>query len=168
MRFARWAFGLGLLVLVSISAYADNRTCLVVGVSDGDTITARCGFPGSYDQVKVRINGVDAPEKKQPFGQRAKEAMSDLVFGRSVDLACHKVDRYGRSVCKVSVNGRDVGLEMLALGMAWWYRSYAKEQSREDRANYETMEAQARESRLGLWRDANPVAPWEWRKERRP
>ncbi|WP_368389471.1 thermonuclease family protein [Variovorax dokdonensis] len=91
----------------------------------GTPITARCGSPGSYDLIKVRLSGIDAPEKKQPFGQRAKEAMSRPVFGKTQALDRHKVDPYRRSVCKVSVNGRDVGLEMIRHGMAWWYRAYA-------------------------------------------
>lgn len=91
------------VLLVPAAAAAKPRECLVVGVSDGDTITARCDEPGDYEQVKVRFNGIDAPEKKQPFGQRAKEALSDLVYMKDVELDCPKTDRYGRSVCRVHV-----------------------------------------------------------------
>lgn len=87
----------GTLLTLPLIAAADVRTCLVVGVSDGDTITARCGTAGSYEQVKVRFNGIDAPEKKQPFGQRAKEAMSDLVYMKDVDLDCRKTGSIGLS-----------------------------------------------------------------------
>jgi endonuclease YncB( thermonuclease family) len=73
----------------------------MVGVSDGDTITARCGTAGNYEQIKVRLNGIDASEKRQPFGQRAKDALSDLVSMKEAALDCPKTDRYGRSVCKV-------------------------------------------------------------------
>jgi endonuclease YncB( thermonuclease family) len=90
----------GAVLLASLTAHAaEPRTCLVVGVSDGDTITVRCGDPGSYEQLRVRLAGIDAPEKGQAFGQRAKETMSDLVFGKSARLECIKTDRYGRSVC---------------------------------------------------------------------
>lgn len=121
----------GLLSLPALAQAAEPRTCLVVGVSDGDTITARCGAAGNYEQIKVRFNGIDAPEKRQPFGRRAKEALSDLVYMKEVALDCPKSDRYGRSVCKVMVapasaprgpKTLDAGLAMVTLGMAWWYR----------------------------------------------
>src|SRR5689334_4093959 len=82
----------GLLASLSSRA-AEPRACLVVGVSDGDTITARCGDPGAFEQIRVRVAGIDAPEKGQAFGQRAKEAMSALVFGKPARLDCYKTDR---------------------------------------------------------------------------
>lgn len=165
----------GLCALPLLSAAAP-RDCLVVGVSDGDTITARCGEPGAFEQVKVRLNGIDAPEKKQPFGERAKQAMSSLVYMKDVELDCFKTDRYGRSVCKVMVAPAsapdgpltlDAGLVMVTLGMAWWYRAYSREQTPQERGQYEFAENEAKAKRVGLWRDAGPVAPWDWRKERR-
>lgn len=165
------------LLAVPLLAAAEPRDCLVVGVSDGDTITARCGEPGAYEQVKVRINGIDAPEKKQPFGERAKLAMSDLVYMKDVELDCFKTDRYGRSVCKVMVSPAsapdgpltlDAGLAMITIGMAWWYRAYSREQTPQERGQYEFAETEARAKRAGLWRDADPVPPWDWRKQRRP
>jgi endonuclease YncB( thermonuclease family) len=155
-------------------AQAEFRNCLVVGVADGDTITARCGAAGSYEQVKVRFNGIDSPEKRQPFGERAKQAMSDLVYMKDVELDCFKTDRYGRSVCKVMgapapdrPKTLDVGLAMVSQGMAWWYRAYSREQTAEERTRYEAAEAQAKAQGAGLWRDAAPTPPWEWRAERR-
>lgn len=162
----------GLYALPILTAAAP-RDCLVVGVSDGDTITARCGEPGAYEQVKVRLNGIDAPEKRQPFGERAKQAMSGLVYMKDVELACFKTDRYGRSVCKVMVAPAsapegpltlDAGLAMVTLGMAWWYRAYSREQTPQERGQYEFAETEAKAKRTGLWRDADPVAPWDWRK----
>lgn len=141
--------------------------CLVVVVSDGDTIKARCGEPGAYEQIKVRVAGIDAPEKKQAFGQRAKEAMSDLVFNRMVELECGKTDRYGRSVCNVRVQQQDAGLALVRRGYAWWYRAYSREQSVEDRGLYEAAEDSARTQHRGLWSDAAPVPPWEWRRRRK-
>ncbi|MNV15186.1 hypothetical protein D3C71_1059020 [compost metagenome] len=164
------------LLAPTLAAAAEPRECLVVGVSDGDTITARCGEPGAYEQVKVRFNGIDAPEKKQPFGQRAKQALSDLVYMKDVELDCPKTDRYGRSVCRVHVAPAsaphgpmtvDAGLAMITLGMAWWYRDYAREQTPQERGQYEFAEAEARAKRVGLWRDADPVPPWAWRKAQR-
>jgi endonuclease YncB( thermonuclease family) len=171
----RRAYLVALLCLPLLTA-AEPRTCLVVGVSDGDTLTARCGAPGAFEQIKVRFNGIDAPEKKQPFGERAKQAMSDLVYLKDVDLDCRKTDRYGRSVCKVMValasapggpKTLDAGLAMVTVGMAWWYRAYAREQTPQERGQYEFAETEARAKHAGLWRDVDPVAPWDWRKERR-
>ncbi len=156
-----------------VMATAGVRACLVVGVSDGDTITARCGTAGSYEQVKVRFNGIDAPEKRQPFGERAKQAMSDLAYMKRVELDCRKVDRYGRSVCRVHVAPAsaprgpatlDAGLAMITLGLAWWYRDYAREQTAQERGQYEFAEQEARAKRVGLWSDKQAVAPWGWRK----
>lgn len=147
--------------------------CLVVGVSDGDTITARCGEPGAYEQVKVRIQGIDAPERKQPYGNRARQALSDMVFQQWVDLRCSKTDRYRRKVCSVWVapastpdgsRTLDAGLAMVGMGMAWWYRSYAREQSPQERGQYEFAEVEAKARSAGLWGDAQPVPPWDWRK----
>lgn len=150
--------------------------CLVVGVTDGDTLKARCGEPGEYQQRTVRLAGIDAPERKQPFGARAKQALSDLVYRREVRLECRKRDRYGRSVCDVWVAPAsapdgpptlDAGLAMVAQGMAWWYRHYAREQTPEVRGQYEHAEAEAKAKRVGLWGDPQPaVAPWDWRREK--
>ena len=73
--------------------------CLVVGISDGDTLTARCGDLGKYEQVKVRLQGIDAPERKQPFGERARQALAELTFQKEAELRCTKTDRYKRQVC---------------------------------------------------------------------
>lgn len=172
---ARLAMAAILLTAVNVQA-AEPRTCLVVGVSDGDTITTRCGEPGAYEQVRVRLAGIDAPEKGQAFGDRSKEAMSRLVYGKPARLDCYKTDRYGRSVCNVWVapasasNGPltlDAGLAMIAQGEAWWYRAYAREQTPEARGQYEFAEQEARAKHVGLWRDAEPVPPWEWRRRGR-
>ena len=97
----------------------------VVGVSDGDTITVL----DSYNQQhRIRLYGIDAPEKKQPFGSRAKQNLSSLAFGRGATVEWSKTDRYGRIVGKVTVSGEDVGLRQLQAGLAWWYRQYAREQ----------------------------------------
>jgi endonuclease YncB( thermonuclease family) len=166
----------GLISLSALAQAAEPRTCLVVGVSDGDTITARCGTVGDYEQIKVRFNGIDAPEKRQPFGQRAKEALSDLVYMKEAALDCPKTDRYGRSVCKVMVapasaprgpKTLDAGLAMVTLGMAWWYWAYAREQTPQERGQYEFAEAEAKAKHAALWREAEPMAPWDWRKELR-
>ena len=98
----------------------------VVGVSDGDTITV---LDDSKTQHKVRFAGIDAPEKSQVFGECSKQNLSVLVFQKRVEARCHKKDRYGREVCAVYVNLRDVGLEQILQGMAWHYKEYQHEQS---------------------------------------
>lgn len=146
--------------------------CLVVGVTDGDTITARCGEPGAYEQVKVRVQGIDAPERSQPHGTAARHALATLVHERWAELRCSKTDRYQRKVCAVWVappsapdapRSVDAGLAMVRTGMAWWYRAYAREQAPQDRALYEAAESEARAHGAGLWADESPVPPWEWR-----
>lgn len=143
----------------------------VVGVSDGDTIAV---LDENKQQHKIRVAGIDAPEKKQSFGQRSKEHLSSLVFGREVDIVGNKQDRYGRTVAKVMVAApncttpscprtMDAGLSQIEAGLAWWYRKYAKEQVPEDRQRYEVAEINARTQQVGLWKEANRVPPWEWR-----
>lgn len=157
---------LSLLLLVSLGACSSASTAAttlsgkVVGVADGDTITV---LDGGRQQHKVRLAGIDAPEKKQPFGNRSKQHLSDLVFGKAVSLECGKVDRYRRDICVVLVAGRDVNLAQVEAGMAWWYRKYAKEQTAQQRADYEAAELRARTSKAGLWADTDPVPPWDWR-----
>lgn len=132
----------------------------VVGVHDGDTLTVLDGTR----QHKVRIAGIDAPEKAQAFGAVAKDTLARLTFGKRVDLHCPKRDRYGRDVCSVQVGLRDVGLEQVRAGGAWWYREYAREQVPEARREYEAAENEAREARRGLWADPQPTPPWAWRR----
>ena len=129
-------------------------------MSDGDTITV---LDASKVQHKVRLAGIDAPEKGQAFGNRSKENLSRLAFDKTVAAHCHKKDRYGWAVCKVMRGATDANLEQVRAGMAWWYREYAKEQSPEDRVSYAVAEEHARAGRIGLWKDAKPVPPWEWR-----
>jgi endonuclease YncB( thermonuclease family) len=91
-------------------------------VADGDTITL---LDNSRQQHKIRLAGIDAPEKAQPFGLRSKQHLSELAFGKDAKADCYKVDRYDRDVCTVFVNGQDVGLAQLDAGLAWWFRKYA-------------------------------------------
>jgi endonuclease YncB( thermonuclease family) len=168
--------GLGLALLLSAGVVlADTLAGKVVGVSDGDTITV---LDSGKQQHKIRVAGIDAPEKDQPFGQRSKENLARLVFGKEVDVQWVKYDRYQRIVGKVMVaepncqradcnKTLDAGLGQVTAGFAWWYRKYAKEQSSEDARSYETAEQEARTRSVGLWRDADPVPPWDWRRKDR-
>lgn len=156
---------LGLAVAVgSGTAAALEGVGRVVGIQDGDTLTL---LDGAKRQHRIRIAGIDAPERAQAFGEVARENLARLAFGKSVEVRCAKRDRYGRAVCSVYAGGRDLGLEQVRGGFAWWYREYAREQSAAERAAYEEAEREAREWRRGLWRDAAPTAPWAWRREPR-
>ena len=144
-----------------LNAWADVLEGRVVGITDGDTITL---LDQHYQRHRIRIGGIDAPEKGQPFGERSKQHMAELAFGRDAKADCYKIDPYGRDVCNVYVNGKDVGLAQLDAGLAWWFRKYAHEQHPKDRTNYEAAEDRAAADRVGLWQDKNPVPPWEWRR----
>jgi endonuclease YncB( thermonuclease family) len=136
----------------------------VVGIQDGDTVTV---LDAARQQHRIRIAGIDAPEKSQAFGTSAKENLARLAFGKQADVRCNKRDRYGREVCSVHVGALDVGLEQVRGGYAWWFREYAREQSPDDRRTYAAAESEARAARRGLWRDPGPVAPWDWRRQAR-
>lgn len=112
---------------------------------------------------RIRLSGIDAPEKAQPFGQRSKEHLSDLVFGKQVEVQVGNTDKYGRTVAKIVVRGVDANLEQVKSGFAWHYQQYAAGQSVNDRALYASAEDGARSSHFGLWHDTNPMPPWDWR-----
>jgi len=136
----------------------------IVGVSDGDTVTL---LDAQKKQWKVRLLGIDAPEKKMPFGQRSKQHLADLVFKKLVTVEYFKRDRYGRTIGKILVEGVDANLAQIRAGMAWHYKQYQRDQSFEDRQLYSEAEDSARSSRRGLWVDATPTPPWDWRKQQR-
>jgi len=141
-----------LLLLCSATAAAD---CLgpVVGVTDGDTLRVVC----DGRETVVRLQGIDAPEWRQPYGRRARKELSTLVFGREVRLAGEELDYYGRLLATVWLDGLNVNREMTRRGYAWAYRRYLH-----DPALLED-EAHARDARAGLWADAEPQAPWDFR-----
>ncbi len=132
----------------------------VIGVSDGDTITV---LDASRVARKVRLAGIDAPEKSQAFGDRSKQHLSELVFGKTVDVDWRKTDKYGRIIGKVIVGGQDANLSQLQSGLAWHYKAYESEQSIADRDAYAHAESGARVKRTGLWQDQQPTAPWVFR-----
>ena len=152
-----------LLVLLAPPARAAEMSGRVVGVIDGDTIDVL--MPG-FQVVRVRLAGIDAPERGQAFGSASKAALSELVFARQVVVQWTKRDRYERLVGKVTVSGADANLAMLTRGLAWHYARFEAEQERADRAAYAQAEREARAQRRGLWADARPVAPWDHRKAR--
>jgi len=159
----RSSLAVSLLVALTVgAAHAASETLSgrVVAIVDGDTLTM---LDSSNQQHRIRLSGIDAPEKAQPFGERSKQNLSRLAFNRPAVADCPKRDRYGRQVCVVRVNGADVALGQLGAGLAWWYRKYAGEQTPQDRETYAAVEQEAQEGRRGLWQDRDPVPPWEWR-----
>ena len=166
-----------LLILAGWGAVAATIEGRVVGVTDGDTVKV---LDADHRQHKIRLAGIDAPEKAkndenegQPFGQRSKENLSRLVFNKDVLVDWTKRDRFKRIVGKVWVQPPDcptcpmtldAGHAQITVGLAWWYQRYAKEQSPADRGAYAFSEKEARAKRVGLWRDPDPVPPWEWRR----
>ncbi len=150
-----------MLLVVSGTAWAATLEGWVVAIQDGDTITV---LDDARMQHRIRLSGIDAPEKRQAFGNRSREALGSMVFRKRVTVEWSKLDRYQRIVGKVISGGRDVNLEQVRLGLAWHYKQYAREQSATDQAAYDRAEQAARERRTGLWRDANPLPPWDFRR----
>jgi endonuclease YncB( thermonuclease family) len=132
----------------------------VVRIADGDTLTI---LDANNVQHKIRLQGIDAPERAQGFSRVSRENLSGLVFGQEVRVEYNKTDQYGRLVGKVFANGQDECLEQVKAGLAWHYKRYEKEQSPSDRQLYTKAEQDARAEKRGLWQDANPVPPWDFR-----
>ena len=161
---------LALAATLVLAASAAAQTCVapscfdaeVVAVADGDTVTVLRQTASGPRQVRVRLTEIDAPERGQPWGTRARQALADKVFRRTVRVAAEGEDRYGRLLARLRVGGRDINWEMVREGHAWVYRRYATE-------NWLPDEAAARDSGLGLWSlDAGAsVPPWEWRRGER-
>jgi endonuclease YncB( thermonuclease family) len=140
---------------------ADTLTGRVVAIQDGDTLTLLDGYK---QQHRIRLFGIDAPESGQPFRERSRQNLAALAFQREARLDCPTIDHYGRKVCRVLVDGKDVNAEQLEAGMAWWFRRYASGQAPQERLLYESLEDRARADGTGLWADKDPVPPWEWRR----
>lgn len=143
---------------LAASAHAVDLRGRVVGVSDGDTLTV---LDAGHRRVKVRLAEIDAPERRQPFGQRSKQSLSGLCHGRDAVIEGGGRDRYWRVVGRVRCDGIDASAEQVRRGMAWVFDRYAT-----DRALYAIQE-EARAARLGLWSDPAPIPPWEYRAARR-
>lgn len=151
------------LLCFATGVFAGTLHGEVIRVADGDTVTVLDRQKRSF---RVRLAGIDAPERSQAFGTRARQHLAALVFRKHVSVEHEKVDRYGRIVGKVVIDGVDVNLEMLRSGFAWHYKTYEAEQNPADRAAYSHAEMDAQRARRGLWADRNPVAPWEFRRLR--
>jgi endonuclease YncB( thermonuclease family) len=155
VRYALWLF----LALLAGPLTAAELSGKVVGVHDGDTLTLLVPDGSSFKQVKVRLGEIDTPESKQPYGERAKQALSDLAFGKPARVVVETTDKYGRTVGRVYVGAVDVNAELVKQGAAWAYRQYLKDQS------LLALEAEAKAAKRGLWGlpEAERMPPWEWR-----
>ena len=163
VRFLKTLFSFGGILFLASSPSAISSAAeihgRIVGVTDGDTVT----ILDEQDNVsfRIRVSDIDAPERNQAFGQKAKEKLSDLVFQKQAIVRFTKIDQYGRVVGKVFVNGQDASMLMLEAGLAWHYKKYS------DDKGYAEAEIQARKAGLGLWRDKEPLPPWEFRQRER-
>ena len=143
-------------VLIPAITFAADFSGLGVSILDGDTIEVL----HNHHPERIRLSGIDCPEKGQDYGQKAKHAASALVFGKDVTLQTYGKDKYERTLADVFLpDGTNVNHELVKDGWCWWYRKYALENM-----ELESLEAEAREAKRGLWADQHPVPPWEWRK----
>jgi micrococcal nuclease len=154
-RTLRVRLALVALVLLTVPAFAQERFAgKVVGVTDGDTISVmREGH-----SVRVRLEGIDCPERRQDFGQRAKQFTSEMAFGKDAAIEVRDVDRYGRLVARVTVDGADLSLALVRAGLAWHYTKYSRDPKLAE------AEMAAKAGKLGLWSHSAPTAPWEFRQ----
>lgn len=160
MRMARhWLAGCLAWLFLALPAWADFSG-KVVGVQDGDTLKVM----HEGRAVRIRMTGIDAPERHQAFGQVSRAYLADRVFGKVVTVEDRGVDRYGRTLGRVLYLGKDINLEQIEAGLAWHYSRYAHQQPGPEAYVYAGVERLAREARVGLWRDRQPVPPWEYRR----
>jgi endonuclease YncB( thermonuclease family) len=161
-----------LLLLVAAALAKADIAGKVVAVTDGDTIKV---LDSDNTEHKVRLMGIDAPERGQPYGTASTKHLASMAAGKEVRVESDKNDLYGRVLGKVWVKPADcptcgktldVNHAQLLAGVAWWYRYYAKEQSAEDRGRYEPAEDEAKARKWGLWADPNPINPYDWRKRK--
>jgi len=158
---SRKAFLFALLCVSALDAPAADLAGRVVSVADGDTITVQ-----TPDRVRhrIRLDGIDAPERIQPYSQISRKNLVAMVDGQQVRVTSSKTDRFGRMVGIVRTEQyRDVGLEQIKAGLAWHFKRYEHEQTPENRASYAAAEAIAKAAGHGLWREAAPTAPWQFR-----
>jgi endonuclease YncB( thermonuclease family) len=150
-----------LVVCIAFStAQASQLVGRVIGITDGDTITV---LDSEKREHKIRLMGIDAPEKKQSYGNESKKALSNYIFQKEVIVEYKKEDRYKRKVGKVILDKQDICLQMVKDGMAWHYKDYEKEQSKTDRELYSEAEDKAQKEKIGLWQSTHNVKPSEFR-----
>jgi endonuclease YncB( thermonuclease family) len=145
------------------SVETGNCAGRIVGITDGDTVTI---LTSDNRTLKVRLEGIDAPEKAQSCGMRSKQYLSALIYGKTVGCSSQKRDRYGRLIAKITSDGVDINRQMISSGNAWHYKKYESEQLPADRVSYSQGEQVARANKTGLWNDCDQTPPWEFRKNK--
>lgn len=153
-----------IVLLLAATAHASEIRGTVVAVADGDTVTV---LDEQRVQHRVRLQGIDAPEGRQAFGQRSRQYLASMVHNQEVVVRVDKIDRFGRAVGVIYRDGEDVNLRMVQAGLAWHYKQYQREQTTEQRRAYAAAEDAARRDRVGFWSEPNPVAPWDFRRAQR-
>jgi len=153
-----------LVLLVHGALLAETISGRVVRVTDGDTIVV---LDANDVQHKIRLQGIDAPERGQAYSTKSKAHLSASVAGKSVVVEYGKRDRYGRIVGKVLLSNEDMNHEQIRAGLAWHYKKYQYEQTPSDREDYSDTEIDAREAKRGIWREPEQMPPWEYRKAKR-
>lgn len=146
---------LNILFLLLFTA-STTFTGKVIKITDGDTIVI---LTEQKEQIKIRLEGIDCPESNQDFGTKAKQATSDLCFGKQVKVIKTGEDKYGRTLGHVYVGDVSVNQELLKLGLAWHYKYFNKD------PELAKLEEQAKSAKIGLWSQSNPVAPWDFRRK---
>lgn len=150
----------GVLPTFAISNYL-QCPCKVVKVTDGDTVNV---LDQTRTQHKIRLGGIDAPERSQDFGRKSTDNLARYVAGEYIEVEYSKRDRYGRIVGKLVKSGQDINLQQVKDGFAWHYKQYQNDQSASDRALYSAAEIEARGKVVGIW-SAKAMPPWEWRRK---
>ena len=144
-----------LSLLVHGFAYSQEFTAKVIAVLDGDTVLVK----RAKGLVKIRLVGIDAPEKLQTFGETSKHSLSDMVMGKQVTIKSQAIDKYGRMVASINVNGLDVNAEQIRRGMAWENSNFHSDKK------LLALQEEAKQEPRGLWALSDPMPPWDWRKQ---
>lgn len=146
------------VLFVSCEPVSELLTGKVISVADGDTITI---LTDSNEKIKIRLEGIDAPERGQDFGSKSRQHLNELCYGKTVQVEKKGVDQYGRLLGVVYVGNLNLNEEQIRSGLAWYYRQYV------DDPRLDLLEQTARQEKLNIWSVKNPLAPWEFRKNKR-
>lgn len=144
-----------IIILFSYSLPAQQVTGKIIKIKDGDTAVL---LTQNKEQINIRLNGIDAPEKSQNYGQKSKQYLSDLIFGKQVGVKTHGSDIYGRVLGDIFLSGRNINYEMVRNGYAWMYRKYTNDK------NLDKLELEAKSAKRGLWADPHAIPPWDYRR----
>lgn len=136
----------------------------LITVDDGDSFSA---YDANGQRHRIRLAAIDAPERAQPHGQISGRHLTKLLSDKPISVFRRKKDRYQRWIAKVVVDGANVGLQQVKAGNAWHFKRFAQEQPANEREAFRQAELVAREARIGLWKAADPLAPWQWRRNKR-